>query len=345
MIGRYLLVFLLLLPAVAVQAANWADDPNYRGRESFAKSMAVCESVRNVSIPDPDRPDRRTELGLTDCDSGALYYGIGRPADPELAHACALAEAGGARHFNGNSMLMTIYANGIGAPRDLDKAIAIACTIGGAPYEIDGRALSLHFHRISGTGPNDFSWCDNITSGYGMGVCADLHRKLASDKRGVTLDRLAKAWDGTPAAKRLPSLLEAAKNFAVSRGDHEVDQSGTARSALSIIEEENERYTFVADLQAVTDGQPPWLGAEIQGDADHRLNEVYRRLMAIPPEQLTPFIGSIKHDGIRATQRTWLQYRDGWVAFAEAAHPETKAEAVINWLTLRRIEQLQQMAN
>ena len=46
------------------------------------------------------------------------------------------ADAGG---FSGNTMLMIIYANGVGAERNLDLATTLACRLDGAPAEEDGR--------------------------------------------------------------------------------------------------------------------------------------------------------------------------------------------------------------
>jgi hypothetical protein len=46
------------------------------------------------------------------------------------------ADTGG---FSGNTMLMIIYANGVGAERNLDLATTLACRLDGAPAEEDGR--------------------------------------------------------------------------------------------------------------------------------------------------------------------------------------------------------------
>lgn len=40
----------------------------------------------------------------------------------------------------GSTMLMTVYANGVGAKRDLDVATHLPCGIAGASMEPDGRA-------------------------------------------------------------------------------------------------------------------------------------------------------------------------------------------------------------
>src|SRR5690606_11815140 len=109
-------------------------------RPEYAASVATCERVRDLQPQAADHPDAAQVQALADCDSEALYYGIGMAADPVRARQCALLEAETESDqysaFSGNGLLMTIYANGIGAERDLDLATAFACGIHGAPFEV-----------------------------------------------------------------------------------------------------------------------------------------------------------------------------------------------------------------
>ena len=130
--------------AAAPAQQNWGDDnePFTQGPE-FAASKAVCRRLRGLTPPAADRPDAATAVALTpSCNAEALYYGIGIPADPVRARECAFIEqdAGKASpydagRFGGTAMLMTIYANGVGAARDLDLATALACQVDGAAAE------------------------------------------------------------------------------------------------------------------------------------------------------------------------------------------------------------------
>src|SRR5512133_4235358 len=79
-----------------------------------ASDSHLCRSVANTAIPAGHEPnaDERSELGS--CDSEALYYGIGRPADFVRARKCAYVERDGKSPppLGGAVILMMIYANG-----------------------------------------------------------------------------------------------------------------------------------------------------------------------------------------------------------------------------------------
>ncbi|MBV9655119.1 MAG: hypothetical protein JOZ42_11215, partial [Acetobacteraceae bacterium] len=143
-------------------------------------------------------PDETASLPGT-CSSEALYYGIGMPANPALAFRCALRERNHADDrslFSGDVMLMTMYANGVGAPRDLERAIALACEIDGAPAEVSGRVDHLASLRDQHWQGHDFSYCDDITSGAGQGFCAAHDAALADQARKTRIEAVASGWTG-----------------------------------------------------------------------------------------------------------------------------------------------------
>lgn len=327
-----------LLCSVAAAAGTWADNPDYAGHAGFAHSRAVCDGVRHVELPDPQRPDRRTQGGMAGCSSEALYYGIGVAADPQAAFRCAQLEEAETM-FGGDMMLATIYANGRGAPRDLDKAIALACRTGWAPAEFDGRVTALDEYRQKGGGPTDFHWCDATTSGYMGGACADQDARIAQAKRMERFGVFAARWNQGEAKTRLEALIKAAETFATLRGA-EIDQTGTLRGAFVTWAEEEVRQLLVDDLQAVADLSPGLALAAADNGADAELNRVYRRVMAYDFKAMgeTP-----THSGIRAVQRAWLKYRDAWLAFVKAAAPEVSAQAVLNLQTRHRVIQLRRV--
>ena len=163
-----LALVLVALSACGAQAApNWADSPEARD-PAYATSRALCVAARKTPLP---------KAGSTPapkgCSSEALYYGIGRPANPTAAWRCALgAEAArdqGGVPFGGRAMLMTMAANGLGTPLDLGLAIALACTLDAAPEEMDGRIKHLAALRKAGPAATPFGFCDDITSGAALG--------------------------------------------------------------------------------------------------------------------------------------------------------------------------------
>jgi hypothetical protein len=44
--------------------------------------------------------------------------------------------------------------------------------------------------------------------------------------------------------------------------------------------------------------------------------------------------------GIRDTERSWLRYREAWIAFAKLRYPTTAPNARLQWLTATRTERL-----
>lgn len=332
---RFVLLVILGLLSGSAWAGNWADDPDYANDKGFAKSRALCGAVRKVDLPPLDRPDRRKEGGMAECRSDALYYGIGIKADAKAAYRCAQLESADTM-WGGDMMLATAYANGKGAPRDLDKAIALACRTGWAPAEFDGRVLHLNDMRSSGAKDVEFHWCDDITSGYMGGWCSDLAARQNQAERKMRYAAFQSRWNqGEPAAK-LRALLDAAESFAAVR-EAEVDQSGTLRGALVIDAEEEVRDLLVRDLNAVVDLDPKLALAGTDMQADTELNRVYKRVMAYDFGDIG---GEPKPEGIKKVQRAWLKYRDAWLAFVKVARPEISPQAMANWQTRHRIGQL-----
>jgi uncharacterized protein YecT (DUF1311 family) len=191
----------------------------------------------------------------------------------------------------------------------------------------------------------DYSWCTGITDSINAGYCAYHEARIAGARREEILVKLADRWGSGVTADHFAKLKEAFTQFAEVRSDNEVDQSGMLRVALVVEEREALREQFVEDLQAFVQGVPPCLGAEKNGDADARMNAIYRKIQRTPSAQYEDNQGTIRQDGIKDTQRAWLRYRDAWGAFVAAAFPAVPKEAVVNWLTLRRVAQLEEMAH
>jgi len=326
------------LVSASAWAGNWADDPDYAKDKNLAPSRSLCDQMRHLPLPALDRPDRRKQGGMDGCRSDALYYGIGITADPQAALRCAELETADSM-FGGDMMLATIYANGKGAPRDLDKAIALACRTGWAPAEFHWRVMHLDEMRRSGQKDGEFHWCDDITSGYMMGWCANLGARVAQAERDTQYKAFTQRWNQGEAAVKLKALLDAAEAFASVRRA-EVDQSGTMRGALIIAAEEEVRDLLIQDLNAVVQLDPQLALAAKDRQADSELNQVYKRVMAYDYGDIG---APPKPDGIRKVQRAWLKYRDAWTAFVKVARPEILPQAMANWQTRHRIGQLKEV--
>lgn len=344
----FLVMFAAGLAASPPAAAdwNWADDPAAQDPR-FAESRAVCERLRDRLLPplDPSAmvPD-------AECDSEALYYGIGVAADPAAAYRCARVEAGqapvhGLPGMHGAGMLMTIHANGVGGERDLDLATALACRMSGAPGAVHGRVRHLQRMKMEPVSAQAFSYCDDITSGAGMAVCARHQARLDEDRRNRRLGQLQRHWRPAEQTAFEP-LLAQARTFARTSAEHEVDLSGSGRWAFVAQHEQRLLDVFVSMLELLeAEGLPSASDTEYRA-ADTHLNEVYRQVMALQHDPAIPLMwgsedslpfSSVTRSGVREAQRAWTGYRDAWLAFAAERYWQ-KDDALGTWLTRQRTD-------
>jgi uncharacterized protein YecT (DUF1311 family) len=328
----------LLGAAGAGQVYDWGDATG-EATEGFEESKAICRAVKTSEPPRADRPDSAAAARLKGCNSEALYYGIGMKADPVKARHCAFLErdAGVESVFGGSTMLMTIYANGVGATRDLDVAIHLACGIEGAPFESDGRVRHLAGAKAEGWSGTDFHFCDDVTSGLAMGHCAGHHQRIDVGRREAALAAMMRDW--TPAERQaFVPLQKAHAAWVEARGGGEVDMSGTARAAMQIGAEEAAREEFAEMLRLLSGGGAPLYTSAHYRAADAALNAAYRKAMREADAEND--IGAVTRTGIRDAQRAWLRYRDAFLAFARVKWPGVSSESLAAWLTIERTKML-----
>lgn len=176
-------------PPIPPATWTWANAPDegYSGDPALQSTQAICARLRGLRPPAADIPGSGGGAPDGRCSSSALYYGIGEKADPAMARACAFYEIGrpdlGDDPFAGIGMLMTIYANGRGAKRDLDLATALACRVYGAPAELDGRIRHLQSMKQSLEGHPDTDEADDCMKAEGTVVaCHGLGRDALSGR-------------------------------------------------------------------------------------------------------------------------------------------------------------------
>ena len=337
--------FPLLAVALAIAAAaeppwDWGDAKDeWASSGDFEASKAFCRKLRDREPPGSDRPGSAAAAALKGCDSEALYYGIGMPADPVRARQCAFLEAEGEDGgvFSGRTMLMTVYANGRGAKRDLDVATHLACGLDGAPMESHGRVTHLAELEAKGWTGRDFHFCDDITSGLAMGYCAGHFAGIAGAGRESELAARTGGW--TVAEKQAFARLRQAHDaYVEAHGSGEVDLSGTARGAMVVEAQEAERDEFAGLLTTLSGGHRPPGGPAAYKAADSKLNAAYRRRMRDTAPTESP--EAVTREGIRDAQRTWLRYRDAFLAFAAVKFPQVDRAGLAAWLTEQRTETL-----
>ena len=345
---------LLLAPlAIALVAAADSSPPDWstadlgwlspNAAEAYAASRAICAAVVQAEPPAADRPSSAEMAELQDCDSEALYFGIGVPADPAAARKCAFAEEAaleaGARAgpFIGRSMLMVIYANGRGAARDLGVATHLACGLGDAPAEMDHRIRRLDELRQRGWAGTGFSPCDDATSGWLGGMCAAHAKRFEDIEREQEWAALTASW---PAQRKadLEALNRVHEAFVEAHGDGEIDLSGTLRAAIYIAAADKLRDQHRALIRDLDLALIHPADAERYRASDRDLNEAYRALLA-NDEMFSSDLGPSR-EGVRRAERAWLGYRDALLAFARRHYPAASQDGIAARLTDARTEML-----
>lgn len=336
--GLGLWLGIICASGAALGAENWGQERSaLTTGPQYAKSKAICRRLGDLDPPQSDQPTAAQRRALTGCNSEKLYYGEGSKPDYVRARQCAFIEAEGADDsiFGGSTILMQLYANGLGVKRNLDVATSYACDLDGSVAESDGRVLHLQALK---TKPGPFDYCDDITSGLAEGYC----QSRSSDQAKVGRDaRLKEMTANLPAvAKSLyPPMTKAFEAFVDAHGDGEVDQSGTARAAMVIAEQDSVRDQFTKDLKRLLAGQWPAASAADGKAADAAMNTSYQKALVWAGGKGN--FSTIKPEDVRAAQRAWLPYRDAFVRFGLATSPKIGLDALLTRLTKLRTAQLE----
>jgi hypothetical protein len=328
------------LAGAAPERPNWGTERSaYTSGPQYDKSKAICRALGKPVPPPGDKPTLAQSTALSDCRSEPLYYGEGRTADYGEARLCAFVEADGAddRTFGGSTILMEIYANGLGVTRNLDLATAYACELEGAPAENDGRVLHLQALKSK---VESFDYCNDVTSGWAGSECEARASTLASFARDARLSALEAKLPPSARAS-YDGLREALDGFIEVHADGEVDQSGTGRAGFVIEEEDAVRDQFVRDLERLLSGKWPVASDAAARDADAHLNASYRKTLAWADS--SDNMSTVHANAIRKAQRAWLVYRDAFVRFAAAAAPRVSRDAVLARVTNLRNAELDRM--
>ncbi|MDB5710698.1 MAG: hypothetical protein JWL96_2768 [Sphingomonas bacterium] len=314
------------------QQDEWSNNPQ------FADSKAACRRVGDPVMPVVDRPNAAETRALKGCDSEDFYYGDSVKVDDVRARHCAAIEAehdpAAQETLGGRTILMQLYANGRGVARNLDLATGYACTIDASPAEYEQRITHLERMRDA---PDAFDYCDDITSGFGLGLCTYRWSRGGAVERDRELRTLAAAFPKGSAP--LYRAMKTAFDAFVTAHDGEVDQSGTNRTMMVIMEQDKVRDQFVLDLHRLKEGKWPALSGDDARAADAQLNASYRKLLAAivtPDDYPQPH-----RKDVRDAQRAWLIYRDAYVRFAAIVAPAISGDAILARLTRLRLAQIE----
>lgn len=270
------------------------------------------------------------------CNAGDLYYdkrsqAATSDAEWRQVRECALAQ-------EDDAVLMMLYANGFGVPRDSDIAIHHACKLEFiAKAEMEARIAHLSGPQPAGA---VFDQCDDITSGYMGTVCAGIREGQADRIRKARLDRHAATLP--PSARRALTQLHAAADRYAAAAEN--DMQGTAAPGLAIAREGKLQAQFVETLARVLDNALPSASPQDLARIDKKLNAVYRQLMApAPSESGQPErigLSTITRAEVREAERRWIAYRDAFLALRAQLSSGASRDAIAVALTRQRLAEL-----
>ncbi|OBV39906.1 lysozyme inhibitor LprI family protein [Janthinobacterium psychrotolerans] len=328
-----------LLASLAI-GADAAPYPNTSamgvGQAETTAWYAACMKVAKAAPPPADLPAPSAAASLQQCQAADLYYdtrsmSAPKPDDWRQVRHCAVAT-------NNSEVLMMLYQNGQGVTKAPPLAMKYACGIAAAPAEMAIRVE--HLQKLAASGQGNIDLCDDITSGYMMGVCSAIDARQKNRVRNQASGKATQAWPA--AAQASYQKLEAASaKFADARAGKETDLGGTARAAMSIAARTAELDLLARDVKQYEAGKLPSSMTQAQAQAlDKQLNVIYGKLMKQPKPD---YAGAVDKDGIRDTQRLWLKYRDAWMDFGAVHYPSVTSHTWAAVLTARRNAQLQEL--
>jgi len=168
-------VFVLAVLAASLAASAHADN-------------AECEIDMLATYPFSHRPTAEQAAALKDCDADKLYYGIGVHFDYLKARHCAFAK-------DNQDVLMMLYANGLGVPRNYAVAKMAACRAEAQPQEVEARLSRLTRMQTGKEGPSPkIDICDDAASSQLGARCAAIQSGLADQDRAARIDTLSARW-------------------------------------------------------------------------------------------------------------------------------------------------------
>lgn len=289
----------------------------------------ICASVKEVELPVADRPTPAEESALAGCSSVDAYFGFGGPADPVKARKCAHAEIdrGATPPLGGKTILMMVYANARGVPRNFDVALKLACTVGGAPGDAAGRVHQLDRLKKTNWAGNNFSICDHSSGHELYEQCAILQERFDKIEREQKLNDLTSAWSARE-KRAFHSFRAEAENFFHVQASNGVNLEGT----FEIQEEIFLRNGLLSALEQFERGELPRHSAEEFHREEAEETATYQRTQIGAVAQW----GTVTRESVRKSEEEWHRYRNAWIVFAKQKYPSVNEQSWKAWLDQER---------
>jgi len=317
----FLLAIFILAAVTSAFAQTEISDPGAR---------QICASVKDADPPASDRPSAVEEKALANCSSLDAYYGFGGPADPLKARKCAFAELdrGAIVVLGGNALLMMVYANGKGAPRNFDVALKFACTMGDAPGDAAGRVHQLDRLRKMNWAGDNFSVCDHSSGRELYEQCAILSERFDKIERDQKFNQLAAQW--TPRQqKAFRAFMQEADRFFKIQASNGINLEGT----FEVQEEAFQRNNLLSSLQQFERGELPRFSAAEFQKAEAEERAAYAQTQNGPVARW----GTVTRGSLKVSEDEWRRYAKAWTDFARQRYPNVSAQDWKTWLDQDRL--------
>jgi uncharacterized protein YecT (DUF1311 family) len=307
-----------------------------------AEAQAICARFAKYK-PGPEAratDEDRKAFSDKSADCTGYVYDTGEGTDRDKGRRCCLV------HGDCNRELAVIFANGWDVRRDYDAATYFLCHAGDEMAAFEQWAMLDHLEAMrKASQPKDLDFCEYVTSGYGMSWCAQLDLARSSVDWEQRIAALRPSLNAA-AQKSLAALRKAADTFIEANAEAEAADSlgGTSYPSQVLGGYAAGNEAFVADLERFARQRAGATAQETLKKADAALNAAYKAAMG--REEFTDDHALSK--SLLGAQRTWLRYRDAWIAFyrlrwKDAAPPDALDREITAALTEQRTEELHQM--
>ncbi len=307
--------------------------PGKQPRESVAPPVrAICRDVSNREPAIVDRPDPRAAAALRGCSAQQLYYAPLSRRDPVRARLCALSAGSDDDTWIRHLVLMNIYANGEGAPRDLDLALHHACGLEGADNQWQLRIGRLDRMRKEGWTGRDFDFCQDtdIVPMLG-GSCPYYSARVNEERRATALRQLTADW--TDAERLALDRLQTTKAVYVSAHVSATHGRGTPAGTFFVESAEEVEDAFLEQVRMLASGRiPTYSLAQIRETQRAALAQYHASQRTDADEIRRPHTA----EEYRQADRAWRHYRDAFIDLAQLGHPGLSRERLTTWLLRAR---------
>ena len=90
---------------------------------------------------------------------------------------------------------------------------------------------------------------------------------------------------------------------------------------------------FIESIEKLEKKKAPKYSAKQASEEDRKMNLIFKQIDTIKEPSIW---GTITPDQISVTQKSWINYRDAWIAFAKIKYPNYSSESISAWFTKKR---------